>query len=55
MIELYVAVEHETDAAILIDECDTWLPKSQIECDLEVGECGDILVPEWLAKVKGLI
>jgi len=37
---------------------DAWLPYSQIEDGLETLEMGnhvELLVPEWLAKEKGLI
>ena len=32
-----------------------WLPKSQVEHDLEVGETGIISIPEWLAIKKELV
>ncbi len=32
-----------------------WLPKSQIEDWPEVGDSGDVILPEWLAIEKGLI
>jgi len=53
-------VRHMTQRAALINdgERDAWLPYSQIEDGLETLETGKhvkLLVPEWLAKDKGLI
>lgn len=57
-------IEHITEKAILVKEAgeDIWLPISQIKvegeeieaADLEVGELYSIIMPEWLAKKKGL-
>lgn len=52
-------VRYQTDRAILFYDGakEVWLPKSQIEDPEEfaVGEAIDVLLPEWLAKDKGLI
>jgi hypothetical protein len=50
----------ETDAALLclIAGREVWIPKSQIHDDSEVwGEEqeGTLVIPEWLAKEKGLV
>jgi hypothetical protein len=55
-----VTVKHATDKAILavIDGKQEWIPKSQIAADSEVQDDGDegtLIIPEWLAKDKGLI
>lgn len=49
----------ETEAAILIDVDgdEIWIPKSQIHEDSQVRELGDrgeLVIPEWLAIEKGL-
>lgn len=59
-VEVTGTVKYQTDHAILLDDGDreVWLPKSQIEDpeEFENGEHYDaILVPQWLAKDKGLI
>ncbi len=50
----------ETEKAILIyhDGMEAWIPKSQIHEDSEVyaeGHSGDLVIPKWLAKQKGLV
>lgn len=50
----------ETDKAILIwtDGEAFWIPKSQIDESSEVqgkGDSGTLLIPEWLAKEKGIL
>ena len=57
----YVACEIRivTAKAVLIHDGarEAWIPKSQIEDpdEFEVGEHIELLLPEWLAKAKGLI
>lgn len=59
----YIAceVKHKTDKAVLINDGtrDAWIPNSLIDDPdletLEIGETVDLLIPEWLAKEKGLI
>jgi len=58
MITITGEVRHETDYAILVDFGDpeaVWLPKSQLEDWPDVGDCDDVIMPEWLAKEKGVI
>lgn len=53
VIEIEIAVETETERAILVDfggDELVWLPRSQIEL-VE----GAVLIPEWLAMEKGMI
>jgi hypothetical protein len=59
-IEVAVTFKHITDRAVLVNDGDkdVWLPLSQVEydfCDTEPGEAIEIIVPEWIAKDKGLI
>lgn len=59
-IEVAVTFKHITDRAVLVNDGDkdVWLPLSQVEydfCDTEPGEAIEIVVPEWIAKDKGLI
>lgn len=58
-IEVFGSTVHETDEAIM---CDfgmagdvVWLPKSQLEDWPDVGDSGEVLMPEWLAEEKGLM
>ena len=52
-------VKRTTDSAVLVWDgaIDAWLPRSQIEDPDEypIGETLEFLLPEWLAKDKGLI
>ena len=54
-------IRRKTDKAVLIHDGirEAWIPKSQIEdhdqADTEIGETVELLLPEWLAKEKGLI
>lgn len=53
-------VRRETDKAILcvIDDEKVWIPKSQIGEDsavTELGDSGELEIPEWLAIEKGLV
>lgn len=59
----YIACEIKiiTAKAVMINDGarDAWIPRSQIEDpdpeDLDVGQHVELLLPEWLAKNKGLI
>ena len=57
----YIALEgfvkRESAMAILADVegKNVWLPKSQLEDWPDVGDEGEILIPEWLAMEKRLI
>jgi len=63
LIDITVQLKHQTDLAILVTDDGTnaiWLPKSQIECDVDldnadVGDTIEVTLPEWLALDKGLI
>lgn len=62
LVEIFVIVEHETANAILVDagtDESCWIPKSQISAEEIVTKrgqkSGQITIPEWLAKEKGLI
>lgn len=60
-VTLYV----NSRGALLVEHESTrerqWIPKSQIDegsdinADCEVGECGDLYIPVWLAKDRNLI
>lgn len=58
-IDFDVEVLHETDQAVWVSDGinEVWIPKSQISDELEYLTNGlvRILIPEWLAKEKGLI
>jgi len=57
----YIACEirRTTDKAVLIHDgaIEAWIPRSQIEDpeEFETGAHVEMLMPEWLAKDKGLI
>jgi len=57
IIEIYGIIHAETKMAIFVDVGNNtvWLLKSQIEDWPNVGESGEILMPEWLAKDKCII
>ena len=57
LIECYGIVHRQTVAAIYVDfgNRDCWLPKSQLEDWPDVGEAGEILLPEWLAIEKEIV
>ena len=58
VIDLTGTLVRETDKAILFDNgtAETWLAKSQIEYNPDdLYSIGDVTLPEWLAKEKGLI
>ena len=48
---------HETDEAVLVDcgDGDVWFPKALLEDWTDVGDNGEVLMPEWLAVDKGVI
>jgi hypothetical protein len=53
-------VEIETEKAIMVSDGfkTAWIPKSQIAETSEVqakGDKGNLRIPEWLAKDKGLV
>lgn len=59
--EIACQVRVITDRAILVHDGtrEAWIPRSQIEDpdpdDLEIGQHITLLIPEWIAKEKGLI
>jgi hypothetical protein len=60
VVELGCKVIAETDLALKCDFGDKveWIPKSLVHADSEVwmeDQEGAMLIPEWLAKKKGLI
>ena len=57
ILEIYGDVKFETDEAVLFNDGthQVWLPKSQLEDWPNVGQSGEIMIPEWLAFEKGLI
>ena len=60
-IEIACEVRVKTDRAVLIHDGarEAWIPRSQIEDpdsdDMEIGQHITLMIPEWLAKDKGLI
>jgi hypothetical protein len=58
-----VTVLHATEKALKVDYEgeEIWIPYSQVDDDSEiykkeqVGETGELVISEWLAKEKGLI
>ena len=60
-VEIACEVRYKTDRAVLIHDGahEAWIPHSQIEdpapADMEIGSHITLLIPEWLAKDKGLI
>jgi len=56
IIEIWGTTKAETDMAILVEFADDeqWLPKSQLEDWPDVGEEGNVIMPEWLAVDRGL-
>lgn len=59
LIDVVCQFLFETDAAICITDEDPakkiWLPKSQIEFEIDNRNLVTITLPEWLATEKGLI
>lgn len=63
LVEIEASVVAETEegkttvGAVRINAGDkiVWLPKSQLEDWPDVGEYGTVLMPDWLAREKGLI
>ena len=50
----------ETEKALLVnvENEEVWIPKSQIEESsevAEVGDCGVLEIPQWLAEKAGLV
>ncbi len=57
-VEITGTVLIETELAIRADcglDTPVWLPKSQLEDWPDIGDTGEILIPEWLAEEKELI
>ena len=58
-VELEVELLAETPAALKISDgtMEVWVPKSQLESEVEQLDNGliQIVIPEWLAREKGLI
>lgn len=58
-IEFCATVEHETDKSLLVSDGSEkiWLPKSQIVRQRPIGSNMDFefVIPQWLAKEKGII
>lgn len=58
-IEFDLELKIETKMAILCSDgtCEVWIPKSQLEDDIERLANGlvRIIIPEWLAQEKELI
>ena len=58
-VELDLQKEAETAKAILFSDGinKTWIPKSQLEDELEILQNGlvRIIIPEWLATDKGFV
>lgn len=52
-------IRRVTDKAVLVHDGtqEAWIPRSQIEDpeEFEIGENVEVLMPEWLAKEKGLL
>ena len=57
IIEIACYTLYQSEKAVKVDAGDreVWLPISQLEDWPDVGEFGVVLMPEWLAKDKGLI
>lgn len=59
IIDLAVIIVHRTDKAVRVKDAEdsepVWLPLSQVEVEGEVGQIGEITLPDWLAQEKGLI
>lgn len=59
-IEVSVTFKRLSDRALLVNDGDKdiWLPLSMVEGDFLEAEPGDtleLLLPEWMAKEKGMI
>lgn len=58
LIEITGTALHQTRDAVMFDFGHTtniWLPKSVMEDWPDIGDTGEVLMPEWLALDKGLI
>ena len=62
LIDVALKVLHETEKAYLVTEGLTdengkektsWLPKSQLDVDIEVGKTCTVTLPRWLFEEKG--
>lgn len=62
LIDVTLKVLHETEKAYLVTEGLTdkdgkektaWLPKSQVEGDIEVSKTCTVTMPRWLFEEKG--
>jgi len=57
-VEFCGELRWETDAAYLVFDGinEVWLPKSQIQDSRQIkGSDWEFIIPEWLAKEKGII
>lgn len=56
LIDLALELRYQTALAFLVHDGhqDVWLPKSQVDLHEEGKSCVFVM-PEWLAKAKGLI
>ena len=59
-IEVSVTFKRFTAHSVMVNDGDrdVWLPLSQVDydfCDTDEGEVIELLMPEWLAKEKGMI
>lgn len=56
-VEIACTVKRETDKAVLINDGtrDAWIPKALIDLHPEMGDVVTAVMPEWVAKDKGLI
>lgn len=61
LIDIACALRRETDKAFAVSETEDgpliWLPKSQVEWHANAPgkSIGTMVMPEWLAKDKGLV
>lgn len=60
LVDIALDLRHETDKAFLVSSGGSeqvWLPKSQVDNsdNVKVNGSGVFVMPEWLAKDKGLI
>ena len=57
--EYELEIVAETESAFLLTDgvIEEWFPKSQMEFDegFDIGDTAVFMIPEWLAKEKGLI
>ncbi len=58
LVEVTVEIKRETEKAYLVNdgETETWIPKSQIDEEMEVNGGAVVLaIPGWLAEEKELV